>query len=112
MLHRSLVLTIALAASIGVACASAVIRPDARDAEWASAKWPGTTVGDLDRGRETFVSRCSGCHNLPQPNVKTPDQWSSVLDEMAARSKLTADEKDLVLRYLSAASQRLGKTGG
>lgn len=112
MLRRFPLLTTIFAASLGVACATAVIRPDARDAQWASAKWPGTTVGDLDRGRETFVGRCGGCHNLPEPNVKTPEEWSRVLDEMAARSKLTPDEKDLVLRYLSAASQRLGKAGG
>lgn len=112
MFQRFPLLTIVLAASIGVACGSAVIQPDARDAQWASTKWPGTTVADLDRGRATFVNRCGGCHNLPEPNVKTPDEWSSVLEEMAARSKLSAEEKDLVLRYLGAASERLRKSGG
>lgn len=88
------------------------MRPDARDAAWASRKWPGTTVTELDRGREVFVSRCSGCHNLPAPNVKTPDQWAAVVGEMAEGARLSMDERDLVLRYLSAASVRLGKTGG
>lgn len=90
------------------ACSAAAVPPVAStDARWASERWPGTTVAELSRGRDVVVSRCSGCHALPRPEVKSPDEWSSVLDEMAARAKLSAADRDLALRYLSAASQRL-----
>ena len=77
------------------------------DQKWASEHWPGTTLADLTRGHDVFVSRCSSCHGLPRPEVKSPEEWTSVLDEMAARAKLSAADRDLVNRYLSSASQRL-----
>ena len=77
------------------------------DEKWASQRWPGTTIGDLSRGHDVFVSRCSSCHGLPRPELKSPDEWDHVLDEMAARAKLSAADSTLVNRYLSATSQRL-----
>ncbi len=99
-----------LALALG-ACATGVVRPDARDAHWAAERWPGTTVEDLSRGRELFVLRCAGCHNLPAPAAKTPDEWASVVDEMGPGAKLGPSDRELVLRYLSAASERLHHGG-
>lgn len=92
-------------------CASVVVHPSGRDASWASQKWPGTTVADLEQGRTVFVSHCAGCHNLPSPGSKTPDEWASVVGEMAAGARLDAADQDLVLRYLSAVSDRLRQGG-
>jgi len=93
------------------ACASAVAHPSPRDASWAAAKWPGTTVGDLEHGRAVFVSRCAGCHNLPMPDSKSADEWAGVVPEMAQGARLSAADEDLVLRYLSATSERLRHGG-
>jgi hypothetical protein len=98
---------IVLASLTVVSCTTGVIRPDARDAHWASQQWPGTTVDDLSRGRDLFVLRCAGCHNLPQPVAKTPEEWAGVVEEMGPGAKLGPAERELVLRYLSAASERL-----
>jgi mono/diheme cytochrome c family protein len=109
MLARSIsALSLALALP---ACATAVVRPDAADAHWAAEKWPGTTVEDLARGREVFVGRCAGCHTLPRPDVKTTDEWAGVVAEMAPGARLSSEDRDLVLRYLSAASARLRRAG-
>jgi mono/diheme cytochrome c family protein len=106
-LHRRLSRT-ALAAGFAVmACSPAVVHPDARDATWASGKWPGTTVDDLEHGRAVFVSRCAGCHNLPLPDSKSPEEWATVVGDMATGARLSAADQDLVLRYLSATSDRL-----
>ncbi len=102
----------AAALVLGACGASAVVHPTAKDAEWASAKWPGTTVDELETGRALYTSKCVGCHRLPDPNAKTPEQWPTVVDEMAERAKLTAADRDLMLRYLSSASERLRETGG
>jgi mono/diheme cytochrome c family protein len=94
------------------ACASATIEePDAKDARWAATRWPGTSVSDLKGGRSLFVSRCASCHGLPEPTAKTPDQWANVIDEMAPRARLAPGDRDAVLRYLSAASERLRQGG-
>jgi hypothetical protein len=94
------------------ACGGGALHPDAADAEWASAnRWPGTTVGDLETGRSIFASKCVGCHGLPRPDVKRSDEWPFVVDEMAARSRLSVADRDLVLRYLSAESARLRQRG-
>ena len=103
---------VTLAALLGVvACSTAVVRPEPRDAKWASERWPGTTVDELSRGRDLFVARCAGCHNLPRPDIKTPDEWANVVDEMASGARLSSGDRDLVLRYLSAASERLHREG-
>lgn len=101
----------ALAALLVGACAGAALEPDARDASWASTRWPGTSVAELQGGRSLFVARCSSCHALPEANVKTADEWARVIDEMAPRAHLAAEERDRVLRYLSAASERLSHGG-
>jgi mono/diheme cytochrome c family protein len=93
-------------------CAAAVSRPDPNDARWASERWPGTSVADLSRGQDLFLSRCSSCHALPQPDGKTPDEWASVLGEMGAKAKLSSGDQELVLRYLSAASERAHASQG
>jgi mono/diheme cytochrome c family protein len=109
--HRNAWLTALGTALVAVGCGAGLAHPDARDATWASGKWPGTTVGDLEHGRAVFVSRCAGCHNLPHPESKTPDEWATVVGDMATGARLTAADQDLVLRYLSATSQRIHQGG-
>jgi len=102
-------------AAVLAGCAAGVgaARPTEADARWASdGRWPGTTLGDLEQGRTIFTSKCVGCHGLPRPDAKSADEWPLVVDEMAARSKLSAADRDLVLRYLSAESARLRSPGG
>jgi hypothetical protein len=72
----------------------------------ARARWPDTTRASLERGRDLYVARCSGCHPLHRPDAQPADRWATVLDEMAPRARLTPAERDLVLRYLTAASRR------
>jgi hypothetical protein len=101
-------LAAALAAGTIYGCASTAPVPVVpSDEKWASERWPGTTLSDLSHGHDVFISRCSSCHSLPRPDVKSPEEWNTVLDEMADRAKLSTNDRELVNRYLSAASQRL-----
>lgn len=111
MVNRAKHFWASIAGMAFAACTSVVVHPSARDASWASEKWPGTTVDDLERGRSVFVARCAGCHDLPSPAAKPADEWATVVGEMAAGAHLTAPEQDLVLRYLSSASERLRRGG-
>ncbi len=71
----------------------------------ARARWPDTTAASLERGRELYVARCSGCHPLHRPDSQPAGRWAEVLDQMAPRAKLSADERELVLRYLTATAR-------
>jgi hypothetical protein len=96
-------LLLAAAASCG---GSAVPRPTDAHLARARARWPDTTQASLERGRELYVARCSGCHPLHPPATQPAARWAALVDEMAPRARLSAAERDLVLRYLTAASGR------
>ena len=72
----------------------------------------GTTIADLSRGRDVFVSKCSSCHALPAPTVKSADEWTMVIVEMGGRARLSSVNRDLVNRYLSSESERMRRSGG
>lgn len=58
------------------------------------------TVEELKQGYDLYTTRCNKCHGLNAPESRTPEKWVRVLDNMAPQAKLTAEEKDLVYRYL------------
>jgi mono/diheme cytochrome c family protein len=105
-------LAAAVVAAFAGACTRPVASPVAADARWAEQRWPGTTVVDLEQGRGVFVSRCSNCHSLPDPTQKSADEWPSAVDEMAARARLSDEDKARVARYLATMSARSPKAGG
>ena len=45
----------------------AVPRPTDAHLARARARWPDTTRASLERGRELYVARCSGCHSGSGP---------------------------------------------
>jgi hypothetical protein len=85
-------------------CAGQLPPPSEADALRASARYPGTTVADLARGRKMYVERCSGCHALVRPDRKGPDEWPKLVAEMTDRAKLNEDVAQEILRYLVVAS--------
>ena len=104
MSRRVLLLSALLAAS---ACGGgAVPRPADQDLVRARATWPDTTRDELERGRDLYVGRCSGCHPLHAPNNYPAGTWQTVVGKMAERARLNPAEQDLVLRYLVALSAR------
>lgn len=51
-------------------------------------------------GQNLYFSKCGGCHQLYDRNRYTPAAWDTLMNEMAERSKLTVEEKNLILTYL------------
>jgi hypothetical protein len=86
------------------ACAGQLPPPSEADALRASARYPGTTVADLARGRTLYVEHCSGCHALVRPAIKQPDDWPKLVAEMTDRAKLDERTAQEILRYLVVAS--------
>jgi diheme cytochrome c len=58
----------------------------------------------MSDSRRTYLSKCTSCHSAYQPAEYTPAQWSEVMDEMEKqkRVRLSPDERELILGYLSA----------
>jgi len=53
-------------------------------------------------GRKLYVNHCSSCHNLYLPKRFTTDQWKKNVDEMQSRAKITDQEKQLIIEYLTS----------
>ena len=87
-------------------CATAVIVPTSADVAAADAVFPGATLAELQRGRDAFVARCAGCHQLPAPSRVAPAEWPRLVDRMAPDARISDEEKSLIARYLVAASAR------
>jgi hypothetical protein len=76
----------------------------------ASTRWPGATAGALAAGRDLFLAKCDGCHNYPDLTAIAEEQWPGILDRMAKKSHLDAEERDEVLHYvLAARSEQSGQ---
>jgi hypothetical protein len=76
-----------------------------QQAEWAAQKWPGMTFYELNSARTLYVNRCSGCHGLHHPAERSLEKWNLALNKMAPKAKLTADERQWIERYITAAHE-------
>ena len=59
----------------------------------------GTTK--FPEGKDLYVSKCTACHKAYEPQLHTKDEWQKILDDMGRKAKLTDNEKQLILDYLS-----------
>jgi cytochrome c5 len=100
--RRLAILSLAAALGASAACAAALRHPLPEDSVRVAARWPGTTLEDLERGRRLYVRRCSGCHNLFLPRAFPPERWPAQVDDMAQKARLGASERDDVVRFLVA----------
>lgn len=69
------------------------------DVQRLAALYPSVSVSDLERGRSLYLSRCTSCHELIQPQAYTTDEWPRHVSEMSERAHLGNDEH-LVVKYL------------
>src|SRR5262245_40381003 len=70
------------------------------DATRAAARWPGTSTEDLARGRSLYAVHCASCHSPVMPAQVAAAAWPGHIVEMKERAGLSAEEADLVTRYL------------
>ena len=87
------------------ACAS-LPRPVPADVPTAQAYYPAASLQSLQAGRQAFVESCSGCHALPNPEKKSPNEWPQIVDEMAMEAKLDVTESELIAQFLVTMSER------
>jgi cytochrome c5 len=91
---------------VAVGCGASATPPPAQaDVERLGARYPDTTLAELERGRKLYLSRCTSCHAPVAPTSIPADQWPREVFEMSERAGL-ADEEPLVVKYLVAQSLR------
>lgn len=59
----------------------------------------GTT--EFPQGKELYLSKCTACHSAYKPELHTKDEWKKVLDIMGTKAKLTDNEKQIIMDYLT-----------
>ncbi len=102
---RRRVLGPCLVALLAGGCAPGLPLVTKAQVDLASARWPGVSNADLRRGRRLYVDRCSSCHGLFKPDVRTDAEWDAALEKMATRARLSASEAEAIRRYLQSARQ-------
>jgi uncharacterized protein YcfL len=66
------------------------------------AKIPDATMDQLKKGHSIFYGACTNCHGAKNITNYTEQELAGVLDQMAPKAKLSADEKEAVWRYALA----------
>ncbi len=72
----------------------------------ASTMASAAKAEDIRKGQDIFSQRCGRCHDLPAPSAFTTSEWKPILERMAPKAKLTADENSWVMAYVDANAKK------
>lgn len=64
------------------------------------AKVFNTTLAALKTGRELYINKCSGCHNLYLPASYRKQEWQQLMDKMQKPAKIDNSQKELIMKYI------------
>ncbi|HOU52531.1 MAG TPA: hypothetical protein PLQ97_01180 [Myxococcota bacterium] len=92
---------------VALACGAAFVAPevDSRLVSIGASAQPPSSEEELRQGRELFVQSCGRggfCHKLPTPKSRSAERWPGILDKMAPKAGLNAEERNLVQRFILA----------
>ena len=85
-----------------IAPASATNEPGDAQLTAAKTRFPGVTLDVLKKGHGLYYGVCTGCHGAKNIERRDEKEWVTVLDDMAPKANLTADEKHAVWKYVMA----------
>lgn len=54
----------------------------------------------LAAGKTIYENSCNRCHDLPEPTAHTAKEWVDIMNWMAPKAKLTAEQHTLVYDYV------------
>lgn len=60
---------------------------------------------DYPEGRELYISKCGGCHQLFNPGAYTKDEWNKNMVVMQKKSKIDDDQKNEILNWILETKQ-------
>jgi hypothetical protein len=77
-----------------------VIAPGDRELAAIRPKYPDVTLQTLSDGHALYTGACVKCHEAKNIHTRTEERWPAIIDNMAARTRLSAEQKDAVLKYV------------
>lgn len=73
------------------------------------ATFPSESVNAIpnpEAGRIVFTNRCGRCHGLPETTIYSGKRWSTILELMAPKARLSKNEKQDVMAYVTAHAKK------
>ncbi|MBI1223064.1 MAG: hypothetical protein GC180_10715 [Bacteroidetes bacterium] len=92
-------------AGLLVACSPKFMTPMQTDVDRMTAKFPGYTLADLQKGMSLYQSKCGACHDPKAPRSRDEAGWREIVPHMVEKSNkkgkpISPEEADLILRYV------------
>jgi hypothetical protein len=66
----------------------------------AKTKFPDISLEVLKKGHGVFTGACTNCHGAKDIPSRSEEEWTSILERMAPKAELSADQKDQVWKYI------------
>ncbi len=94
----------ALLLGLAAGCSSALPKPEVAHVEALRQRGERVELGELERGRSLYVSRCSSCHALKEPRRLSPDTWVTEIRKMEIEEGVVLERNEALAieRYLVA----------
>lgn len=67
-----------------------------------AAEREGMRPADITRAADLYVLKCAKCHKFYDPASYPDAEWRTWMTKMSKKSRLEADEANLLRRYLDA----------
>ena len=58
-------------------------------------------------GRDLYISKCGGCHQLFDPNIYTKGDWNKIMIAMQEKSKIDNQQKKEILNWIFETQQSI-----
>ena len=62
----------------------------------------GARLGQLERGRELYVTKCARCHSAEPVTRYSAQEWREIVPDMAQKAKLNSADEAAVDAYVLA----------
>ena|ERR1700751_1432854 len=66
----------------------------------AKTKFPDATMDALKKGHDIYYGTCTNCHRAKKISDFSEEELPGIINNMASKAKISAEEKDAVLKYV------------
>lgn len=77
-----------------------ILLPSEEQLTAIKTKYPDATLVALTSGREIYLGACTDCHRAKSIYKFSETKWPGIIDAMAKKAKLTAEQKDALSKYV------------